>query len=427
MINRSIAVSITEGRTVRDLFSNGLCDRLSDAGFGVTVFTEATGVPAFVREWARPGVEFVPFLPCESTSWRSRAFWMRRRVARLGSQRLLGAWLAWEAGRFYTPRPAYVEQLREARSTLLLATHAHLVAETELINAAHALDIPTLGVVRSWDNVYKGIRSRPRQLAVWNEINRREVIELEGYRAEDVQIVGASQFDPYFHADTLWPREKLTQHFGLDPTRPIILFASLGYFFPGFDETCWMDALLRLIDAGVLPGRPQVLCRLHPWSRLEHFQRYAHHPEVRLSYIDRYWPALTWYMTRDDVVLVANMLRHADVVITPGSTIILEAAIFDRPTLFPVFHPYQPERAQDYFRTWVFTKHFERIERLGLVPIIRRAEDFAPAIRRCLAEPEWYREQRARLVADYVPFTDGRATERLAELAVHLATRRMSP
>ena len=167
-----------------------------------------------------------------------------------------------------------------------------------------------------------------------------------------------------------------------------------------------------------------MVCRLHPWSRFEHFQRYAEHPDVRLSYVDRYLPVLTWYMTRQDVVLVANMLHHADAVITPGSTITLEAAIFDTPTLVPIFHPYQPEKAQDYFTRVVFGKHFKRIEQLDLVPVIRQPEDFVPAINRCLADPDWYRAQRARLVRDYLHFTDGRSVERFVNLIFRLVTNR---
>ena len=131
-------------------------------------------------------------------------------------------------------------------------------------------------------------------------------------------------------------------------------------------------------------------------------------------------------MTRDDVVQVANMLRHADVVITPASTITLEAAIFDRPTIVPIFHPYQPERASVYFNSVVLGKHFGRIEQLDLVPIIRRDEDFAPAINRCLQDPDWYKTQRAQLVHDYVHFTDGRSVERLAKLIQQLAGQKDS-
>jgi CDP-glycerol glycerophosphotransferase (TagB/SpsB family) len=127
-------------------------------------------------------------------------------------------------------------------------------------------------------------------------------------------------------------------------------------------------------------------------------------------------------MTREDVVFVANMLHHADVVITPGSTMTLEAAIFDTPTLVPIFHVYQPEMASNYFASVGFSKHLGRLERLDLVPIIRTAEELGPAINQCLANPSWYKVQRSQLVRDYVHFTDGRSVERLSKLIVQLAT-----
>ncbi len=182
-----------------------------------------------------------------------------------------------------------------------------------------------------------------------------------------------------------------------------------------------MDELVRLLDSGQLPGRPQVICRLHPWSRLEHFRKYEAHPDVRLSSVERYLPALTWYMTREDVIEVGNMLAHADVVVTPGSTMTLEAAIFDRPTVVPIFHTYQPDRARNYFSTWALGKHFGRIADLDLVPIVRDAAGFGPAIARALEDPGWYREGRERLVRDYVLFTDGRSTERFVQAILRRA------
>lgn len=414
-----VAISITEGRSVRDLFCNGLLDYFRDAGCAVTIFTEATTVPRFIEEWQRPGVDFAPLLPCDATSGRSRAFWMRRRVASTGSRTLLRSWLAFEERYYYPLRPEYLERFRRERPALLLATHSHLHREGELLRAAKSLGIPTLGIVRSWDNVYKGIRSRPDRLAVWNEINRQEVIELEGYAPGEVEITGPPQFDPYFAPGRDWSRERLAAHFELDPARPIILYATHGYY-SGLDETGWFDDLLKLLDSNVLQGRPQIICRLHPWSRLEHFRRFAAHPDVKLSFVDRYWPALSWYMTRDDMELVGNMLRHADVVITPGSTITLEAAIFDRPTVCPIYHTYQPELAQDFFGR-ALGMHFKRIRALNLVPIIDRQEDFAAAINRCLSDPGWYRKERAQMVRDYVRFTDGRSTQRLFELALRVA------
>jgi CDP-glycerol glycerophosphotransferase (TagB/SpsB family) len=125
-------------------------------------------------------------------------------------------------------------------------------------------------------------------------------------------------------------------------------------------------------------------------------------------------------MTREDISLVGNILRHADAVVTPASTITLEAAIFDRPTVVSTYHTYQPEQAGEFYGR-AFGMHFKRIRELDLVPVVEHAEDFAAAINRCLRDPGWYREARARMVRDYVTHTDGSSTKRLFELAVKLA------
>lgn len=411
-----VVISIAEGRIVRDLLYNGLLDHLREAGLSVTLLAEAATVPAFVREWQCDGVDLAPLPSTVPTRKRGYALTLRQKVMRRKQDRLLKTLLRLERHYLYPPRQDYVQLFQQRRPALVVATQVHSLKEAELIATARHLGIPTLGVVTSWDNVYKGLQNRPDYLTVWNTINRDEVLEFARYAQDAVTIIGAPQFDPYFDPSLAWSRAQLAAHFNLDPARPILLYASLGYFIPGFDETYWMDALLDLIDQGAIQGRPQVICRLHPWSRWEHFHRYADHPDVRLSYVDRYWPGLTWYMTREDVGCVGNILRHSDVVITPGSTISLEAAIFDRPTLVPIFHAYQPEQARRYFKTVVMGKHFGRIERLDLVPILREPQDYASAINHCLQDPAWYREQRAQLVSDYVHFTDGHSTRRLADL-----------
>lgn len=417
MPDREIVISITEGRTIRDLLYNGLLEFLRAAGFSkITIFTEAVQVSEFIREFEGEGISFRMMHDVLGNKGRNRAFYIRRKLARINKY-ALNKWIQFEEHIFFPPPEEYIEYFNNSKPVLLLTTHAHLIKEAELISAAHRCGVPTLGIVRSWDNVHKGIRSRPEKLTAWNEINKRELVKLEGYRPEDILITGAPQFDQYFLKENIKPRKQFFREKGLDEKRPLIFYASLGYFFSGNDETEWMDRLLELMDAGELTGYPQVICRLHPWSRYEHFEKYGSHPDVRLSYCNRYWPALTWYMTTEDMIDMANMLAHCDLVITPGSTVTLEAAIFNKPTLVPIFHTYQFERMKNYFNTWVLGKHFGRIEKLNLVPFAKTLEEFKPKINKCLSEPHWYREGRSQIVKDYIHFTDGKATERIAAIA----------
>lgn len=190
----------------------------------------------------------------------------------------------------------------------------------------------------------------------------------------------------------------------------------------GYDESYMLEWLMEQITSGAIPGRPQVICRLHPLSRLEQFLPWADHPDVRLSYMKGYIPTLGYTMSRDEVVQVSSMLRHSNLVITPGSTMTIEAAVFDTPVIVPVFHLYQQEMCERYYRTRVFGRHFGRIQQRNLVPIPNGPAETLEAINRCLEEPGWMSQQRRELVQDYCQFTDGRSTPRLAELVLRLAS-----
>src|SRR5690606_29255115 len=148
---------------------------------------------------------------------------------------------------------------------------------------------------------------------------------------------------------------------GLDLERPVLLFATLGQFNQQIDETNPLERLLEAIDTGQIPGRPQVVLRLHPWSRAAYFARFASRPDVRLSRYENYVPGLGWTPTREETILAGNLLRHADVLLSPGSTMCIEAAIFDTPTVVPVFNDYMPEQFAAYFESTWLQQHFRRL------------------------------------------------------------------
>ncbi len=416
-----LSLSITEGRLVRDLLDNNLLDYLNSKNYKTTVYSEASNVADFTVNFINPNVNFSYLYPCGTNTSRSRAYWMRRRLNRVFNNQLLNAYCKFEENIFYPPNPSYLNQLKSDSSKILFTTNAHLANERELITAAHKLNIPTIGFIKSWDNIHKGIHSRTNKVAVWNNINKQELVEIEKYKPEDIYVTGPPQFDQYFKDDVIFNKIEYLENLGLEKDRPIIFFASIGDFGFNIDESYWLDLLIEEINRGNIKGNPQIICRLHPWSKLELFQKYASIPWVKISYVKEYIPALSWYMNKQDVILMANMIAHSDLVISPGSTVLLEAAIFDRPTLFPTFHDIQPERSSQYFNRWVLGKHFDRIKNLDLVPIIDQSNMFSTLINKGLKEPEWYSEQRKQLVNDYIKFTDGNSTKRLAEIVVNIA------
>ena len=146
MSAKHIAISLTEGRTVRDLFYNGLLDHFATAGYTITLFTEALRVPAFTKEWSLPYLELAPLQPVKSSSWATRAFWIRRWLSRRHNGALLDRYLGWEERRYYPAEQAYLDSFTQKRPALLLTTHAHLPREAPLLHRR-----PHAGHPDPWD------------------------------------------------------------------------------------------------------------------------------------------------------------------------------------------------------------------------------------------------------------------------------------
>lgn len=428
-----VLLEVHEGRVAGALLENRLLDHLTAGGAEVLVVTPGARVPAFADRFARPGV-WLTHLPVHDGLTRPESL-LRQLDGRLrrggrgfgarpGSRfgALRGA--LWRADEALARRRAGAERalLAAWRPDVVVAAHVRHHYGRRLVAAAHERGIATVGNLFSWDNAYRGLSTRPRRLTCWSERNRRELEELWGYAPERVTAIGAPFFDAYLAPGAAWSRDELCRRLGLDPGRPILLYASLGQFRMTIDETSPFEALLRALDAGAIPGRPQVVLRLHPTSRSAYFSRFTARPDVVLSRYEGYHPGLGWYPSREEMTLAGNLFRHADAAVSPGSTVTLEAAIFDTPTVVPVFNEYMPEEYERFFSSLWLEQHLRPLVEQRLLVVARDARAMVEAVGRALADPAAGAAARAAIRRQYLEPLDGRATERFA--AVILAAAR---
>jgi glycosyltransferase involved in cell wall biosynthesis len=419
-----VLLEIHEGQIVRNLLENGLLGMLTAGENEVLILTPGARVPAFVERFARPHVAFEHIAVEPSLSrWEKYEGVLGSRLNRQGRHRTRrGLWRRWgEAMAARAPQEQAL--LARWKPDVVVSTHLSQVYGRGLVAAARRRGIPTVGNLMSWDNVWKGLRVRPDVVTCWSENNRQEVCDLAGYEADHVRVIGAPAFDAYLADDARWSRTQVCDRFGLDAARPLLLFATLGQFQQQIDETNPLEVLLRAIDAGTMTGRPQVVLRMHPWSREAYFARFMEHPDVRVSRYENYVPGLGWTPTRDEAVLAGNLLRHADVVVSPGSTMCIEAAIFDTPTVVPVFNEYMPEVFEAYFRRTWLEQHFRRLYKNDWVPVVRSGAAMIAAVSEALADRAVYREGRRCIREEFLGPLDGRATERLAAVILEEAGR----
>jgi hypothetical protein len=99
----------------------------------------------------------------------------------------------------------------------------------------------------------------------------------------------------------------------------------------------------------------------------------------------------------------------------------VEAAIFDTPTVVPVFNEYMPEVFDAYFeRTWL-QQHFRRLYQNDWVPIVRSRVAMIAAVQHALRESGWYAAGRKQIRDEFLGPLDGRATNRLADIILAAA------
>jgi hypothetical protein len=137
---------------------------------------------------------------------------------------------------------------------------------------------------------------------------------------------------------------------------------------------------------------------------------------------ENYLATLGWTMSRADMRSMVALLRHADVMVNFATTVTLEAAITDTPTLLVAFSPIDPEEMQRYVVGLHFRMHYKGLVERDLVPVAWNANELVGWINRYLDDPSLYRTQRAEIVRDWVHFIDGRSGERLGDAILRAAS-----
>jgi hypothetical protein len=225
--------------------------------------------------------------------------------------------------------------------------------QPDYLRAAQALGLPTAILVTSWDNLTSKsmIDPVPDRLFVWNEIQRREAVELHGVPAERVVVTGAQCFDEWLG----WlprSRDEFCARVGLDPARPYVLWACSA----PWTRQSEVDFVRRWIDAlRVQPGLAEVSVLVRP-----HPKRPDEWREADLSELG---PAAVW--PRDgrlptDAGSKADYydsLHHAAAVVGLNTTALLEAGLLGRP-VFTVL-------AEEFHAAQQGTLHFAYLLEVG--------------------------------------------------------------
>ena len=223
--------------------------------------------------------------------------------------------------------PTFEAFLRDEQPDLIVVTPLVTFEsyQTDYVKAAHALAIPVVFIPFSWDNLTnKGLmRVHPDRVLVWNDVQRREAIELHGCRPETVVITGAARFDSFFRQTVSSSRADFMRDFGLDADRPMVLYLGSSQLTgPNEMELVqrWAESLRSADDERVRTCG--IVIRPHPavrtsWTSLD------------LSRLGNIGVSLDASRGGDHELY--DSIHHAHSVVGLNTSAMLEAAVVGRP------------------------------------------------------------------------------------------------
>jgi hypothetical protein len=352
--------------------------------------------------------------------------------------------LAWLERRSYSKarypqHDYYLELLSAFKPDLVISTSPNRPTEPPVARAAEQLGVPHLAYVLSFDNIccYPDYPRIYDQYLVWNERNRREILQrYPSVSPDQVEICGPLQFDFYALRDRfLTSRNEWAQTLGQNPKKKFIVFSESGRPVGPHEPELVSDLQQQILNSS-LRSSCVLVVRLHPM-----------HPPARWEPVRKCFPELvvqeptsqrdketgftetdgvTW--TDDDFSRLINTLHHGDVHLNVSSTMTLDAAYFDRPAICLDYDPRPGAPFRELSSMLYRREHYLDIVASGGAPLAASGVEAIEWIGRFLDNPGLLAQERKRMLGAYDPFRDGRASERVSNAILGFLPRsRVTP
>jgi hypothetical protein len=337
----------------------------------------------------------------------------------------------------FTPE-IYGDLFDRYRPAMVVASTPGWRLDRYLLREAAQRGVRTSSIILGWDNPssYALPGAPVEEITCWSAIQKDELILGSDWAAERVRICGMPLYDGYLRREWLVPREAYFRQHDLDPSRKLLSYAcSFVSFSPNYQN---IEALADLVADDRLGEPCQLLVRLHPnhfwdnWLFADERERIrrlaAERPHVRV--VDPVPTGGTLgYYSGEDMGEKASMMAHADVFLTVYSTMVVEAAIHDRPIVSVCI---------DAPRGWGYTRRFylrkyslplskigdwpthDRFRRSGAGRVVTDPRQLAEAVSEYLRSPEHDRAARGAFVEREITYTDGASGRRTGDALLSL-------
>lgn len=299
----------------------------------------------------------------------------------------------------------YQEVLKKEKLDILFFTHQRPPFIAPLAYLAEKLKIKTCSFIFSWDN----LASKGRMAAhfdyflVWSDLMKQELQQFYVIKnANDVEVVGTPQFEPYVLEKYELGKADFYQVFNLDTDKKTICF-SCGDISTSRNDELYIQIIAQAIIEKKIES-VNFIVRTSPAEDPVRFQSLA----KQFPFIK--WNYPKWHLSRvghqeawsqripsiEDIKELRSILAYSDLNINMLSTMSLDFMQFDKPVINPVFG----NEANGLYNDQRFLKydHIKNVIESKATKIVKNQEELVIAISNYLENPEMDKIHRQNLV-----------------------------
>lgn len=383
------------GRALLQLLEEEPRARLDDAIFR----SKCAAFSVMIRELAnyanflRPGHPMPPSLPWENIYMRGRLddrlykaikTKVGEKIFSTAFMRKLLSWIE-----TMIPSEKKIEEWLKENEIEVVAVSPYIMTadlEIEYVKAAQNLDIPTLAMVLSWDNlVSKGTYLvKPDWLFVWNQDLLLEAVNIHEFEQGRVFTTGAPVYDPWFELSPSLDRGQFCEQCGLNPDHPYLLYLGSSPTITDLDVES-IRTLISHFEQLSEQARPSIVIRPHPYARYD------------MTIFESDWVKVFPKMggrpdideTRQDYF---NTLYHSAGVMGINTTGFLDAAIVDKPCITVIDS--RISKGQN--------AHFQYLIQADFIEVATSLSEVIKRMDKIIGGADTKRENRRRFVREFM-------------------------
>lgn len=452
---KTIFISIYDGDTERVILRTDVFKTLLQSGHRIILLIRGVELVPYYRkefESEQVQVEALPSANSQAENWwfsvgwntiptratavrRYRDYFLKKKYGMYflgGLLSFLGKSRAWRSllrSMYLVSGKEYaIELFKKYNPDLLFAANMFSPEDARLLATAKKRNVRTVTLAKSWDVLTTKAFTRviADRIMVYNQFNHDEAIAVGDYLPEQVVITGFPQFDIYTLQETFLSREEFCKKAGLDPMRRTILYGIPGDW-KSPDTRAILTELDRRIEADNFAKPIQILARFHPkypdsseGLDARHIvfdrpgMRFSENTEFSLDAGNR-GSTNKWTFREDDIIHLANSLYHSDISINVDSTLTLDAAALNKPS---ILIGYDGDRKLSYKESIAFIyerEHYQHVLKTGGVSLVHSHDELASEINKFLSDPMYRKESLAVLKQELLYKVDGKSGERMGQ------------